>query len=347
MESVHYTEFLILDWNLLLKVAMTQNDNNLVRGNTGSEQIDLIDLLMQLWRGKWIIAICVFIGVAIAGLYVTFAKEKWTSTAVITLPDAGQIAGYTNAMSLIYGDSKVDNLEIQQRVITRFAGAFSALSETLMNQGNPEELTMDTAVKGQPLPLKVTYHGNSAKQAQQQLAKYIQQVDEQIADEMDQDLATNIKSRMKELQDSLATQEKVAQEQKDLRIQQITQALTFAKDSGVKQPQVQQTQDVTQDTLFLLGSDALESMIKNEASRPLVFSPDYYRTRQSLFDMQRIKPDPANMHAYRYVMKPTEPLYRDSPKRSLALVLAAILGAIAGAGVVLARNAIRNYQPRG
>jgi len=346
MESVHYTEFLILDWNLLLKVAMTHNDNNLVRGNTGSEQIDLIDLLMQLWRGKWVIAICVFIGVAIAGLYVSFAKEKWTSTAVITLPDAGQIAGYTNAMSLIYGDSKVDNLEIQQRVITRFAGAFSALSETLMNQGNPEELTMDTAVKGQPLPLKVTYQGSSAKQAQQQLAKYIQQIDEQIADELDQDLATNIKSRMKELQDSLATQEKVAQEQKDLRIQQITQALTFAKDSGVKQPQVQQTQDVTQDTLFLLGSEALESMIKNEASRPLVFSPDYYRTRQSLFDMQRIKPDPANMHAYRYVMKPTEPLYRDSPKRSLALVLAAILGAIAGAGVVLARNAIRNYHPK-
>lgn len=346
MESVHYTEFLILDWNLLLKVAMTHNDNNLVRGSNGSEQIDLIDLLMQLWRGKWVIAICVVIGVAIAGLYVTFAKEKWTSTAVITLPDAGQIAGYTNAMSLIYGDSKVNNLEIQQRVITRFAGAFSALSETLMNQSNPEELTMDTAVKGQPLPLKVTYQGNSAKQAQQQLAKYIQQVDEQIADELDQDLATNIKSRMKELQDSLATQEKVAQEQKDLRIQQITQALTFAKDSGVKQPQVQQTQDVTQDTLFLLGSDALESMIKNEASRPLVFSADYYRTRQSLFDMQRIKPDPANMHAYRYVMKPTEPLYRDSPKRSLALVLAAILGAIAGAGVVLTRNAIRNYQPK-
>jgi len=160
-------------------------------------------------------------------------------------------------------------------------------------------------------------------------------------------LATNIKSRLTELQDSLATQEKVAQEQKNLRIQQITQALTFAKDSGVKQPQVQQTQDVTQDTLFLLGSEALESMIKNEASRPLVFSPDYYRTRQSLLDIQRIKPDPANMHAYRYVMKPTEPLHRDSPKRVLSFVLAILLGAIAGAGVVLTRNAIRNYQPRG
>lgn len=347
MESVHYTEFLILDWNLLLKVAMTHNDNNVVRVNNDSEQIDLIDIFMQLWRGRWVIAVFVVLAVVIAGLYVTFAKEKWTSTAVITMPDAGQIAGYTNAMTLIYGDSKVDNLEIQQRVITRFSGAFSALAETLKNQAEPENLTIDTAVKGQPLPLKVTYQGDSAKNAQQVLAKYIQQIDEEIADELDLDLATNIKSRLTELQDSLATQEKVAQEQKNLRIQQITQALTFAKDSGVKQPQVQQTQDVTQDTLFLLGSEALESMIKNEASRPLVFSPDYYRTRQSLLDMQRIKPDPANMHAYRYVMKPTEPLRRDSPKRALALVLAVLLGGIAGAGVVLTRNAIRNYQPRG
>lgn len=325
---------------------MTYNDNNLVRGNNDSEQIDLIDLLMQLWRGKWVIAVFVVIAVALAGLYVTFAKEKWTSTAVITMPDVGQIAGYTNAMTLIYGDSKVDNLEIQQRVITRFSGAFSALSETLKNQEEPEELTIDSAVKGQPLPLKVSYQGDSAKNAQHVLAKYIQQVDEQVADELDQDLATNMKSRLIELQDSLTTQEKVALEQKNLRIQQITQALTFAKDSGVKQPQVQQTQDVTQDTLFLLGSEALESMIKNEAARPLVFSADYYRTRQNLLDIQRIKPDPANMHAYRYVMKPTEPLRRDSPRRSLALVLAALLGVMAGSGAVLARNAFRNYQSR-
>ncbi len=29
--------------------------------------------------------------------------------------------------------------------------------------------------------------------------------------------------------------------------------------------------DVTQDTMFLLGSDTLKSMIQNEATRPLVF----------------------------------------------------------------------------
>ena len=68
----------------------------------------------------------------------------------------------------------------------------------------------------------------------------------------------------------------VAQEQKELRIRQIQEALQYANQAQVTKPQIQQTQDVTQDTMFLLGSDALESMVKHEASRPLVFSSTYY-----------------------------------------------------------------------
>lgn len=326
---------------------MTQSDNKTIRGSQDSEQIDLIDILMQLWRGKWVIAIFVAIAVLIAGAYVTFAKEKWTSTAIITIPDIGQIAGYTNAAAILYGDAKVDVAELQNRVVTRFSSSFSALTESLKNQEDPEFLTIDAAVRGQPLPLKVTYQADGVENAQRGLAKYIQQIDEQIADELDQDLAINIKSRTDELLASLKTQEKIAVEQKELRIKQITQALTVANESGIKTPQAQQNDNLTQDNLFLLGSTALESMVKNEASRPLVYSDQYYRTKQNLLDIQRIKPDPANMHAYRYVMKPTQPLYRDSPKRSLALLLAVILGALVGAGVVLTRNALRHYQPRG
>lgn len=34
---------------------MTQNNNNLVTRNNDPEQIDLLDLVLQLWRGKWVI----------------------------------------------------------------------------------------------------------------------------------------------------------------------------------------------------------------------------------------------------------------------------------------------------
>lgn len=326
---------------------MTHNDNNAVsRSNNYPEQIDFVDLFLQLWRGKWVVAIFIFLTLAIAVVYVTVAKEKWTSTAVITMPDAGQITGYTNAMNVLNGTSSLDVSEIQQRVIGRFNSSFSALSETLENQQSPEKLTIDTAVKGQPLPLKLTYQGDSAENAQKTLAQYIQQVDEQIADELDQDLAVNIKSRTTELVASLATQEKVAQEQKDLRLKQISAALKVAQEAQIKTPQVQQTQEVTQDTMFLLGGEALESMIKNESSRPLVFPDNYYQMRKNLLDIARLKTDPANMHSYRYVMKPNLPVRRDSPKRALTLILAVLLGGLFGSGYVLTRNALRNYQPK-
>lgn len=316
------------------------------RQSNDSEQIDLLEVLSQVWRGKWIVALFILVAVIIAGVYLSIAKEKWTSIAVISAPDAGQIAGYANAMSILSNDEKYDIAGIQQRVIGRFNSAFAALSETLGNQEDPEKLTIDSAVQGQPLPLKVTYQGPTAKDAQRKLAQYIEKVDQQIAKELIDDLQTSVKSRTRDLVESLSTQEKVAQEQKDLRIKQIAQALTVAKEAEVQSPQVRQTENVSQDTLFLLGSAALESMIKNESSRPLIFPDDYYKTRKNLLNIQTIIVKPQNTHAYRYVMKPTLPIHRDSPMRALTIVLAILLGIIVGSGFVLMRNALRNHQSK-
>ncbi|MGR4050045.1 LPS O-antigen chain length determinant protein WzzB [Kosakonia cowanii] len=326
---------------------MTHEKNNLsFRQNNDAEQIDLVDILAQIWRGKWVVVLFIVFSMAIAGVYLAFAKEKWTSVAVVSSPDASQIASYTSAINVLSNDNKFDTTGTQQRVIGRFNTAFSALVETLKNLQVPEKLTIDPAVQGQDLPLKVTYQAASAREAQQKLAEYIEQVDQQISRELIDDLNLNIKARATDLLESLATQEKVAQEQKDLRIKQISQALAVAKESKVQSPQVQQTDNVSQDTMFLLGSAALESMIKNESSRPLVFSDDYYRDRKNLLDIQGLKVMPEEIHAYRYVMKPTLPIHRDSPRLVLTLALALFLGIMLGSGTVLLRNAVRNYQPK-
>ncbi|EJZ1648226.1 LPS O-antigen chain length determinant protein WzzB [Escherichia coli] len=322
---------------------MRVENNNVSGQNHDPEQIDLIDLLVQLWRGKMTIIISVIVAIALAIGYLAVAKEKWTSTAIVTQPDVGQIAGYTNAMNVIYG-SKVS--DIQASLIGRYSTAFSALAETLDNQEEAEKLTIEPTVKNQSLPLAVSYVGETPEGAQKQLAKYIQQVDDQVNEELGKDLKDNIALRMKNLQDSLKTQEVVAQEQKDLRIRQIQEALQYANQAQVTKPQVQQTEDVTQDTLFLLGSEALESMIKHEATRPLVFSPNYYQTRQNLLDLESLKVDDLDIHAYRYVMKPTLPIRRDSPKKAITLILAVLLGGMVGAGIVLGRNALRNYNAK-
>ncbi|HFI1359037.1 TPA: LPS O-antigen chain length determinant protein WzzB [Escherichia coli] len=326
---------------------MRVENNNVSGQNYDPEQIDLIDLLMQLWRGKMTIIISVIVAIVLAIGYLAVAKEKWTSTAIITQPDVGQIAGYTDAMNAIYGQAAPKVSDLQTTLIGRYSTAFSALAEALDNQEEPEKLTIEPSVKNQPLPLVVSYVGPTAEDAQKQLAAYIQQVDDKVNVELHKDLQDNIALRMKSLQDSLKTQEVVAQEQKDLRIRQIQEALQYANQAQVIKPQIQQTgDDITQDTLFLLGSEALESMIKHEATRPLVFSPNYYQTRQNMLDIKNLNVDDLDTHAYRYVMKPTLPIRRDSPKKAITLILAVLLGGMAGAGIVLGRNALRNYNAK-
>ena len=325
---------------------MTHNNNNTVMRSNDPEQIDLIDLLVQLWRGKWLIAVFIAIALIIAGLYLAFAKEKWTSTAIITQPDAAQIGSYSNALNILYGSNAPKLTEIQASVITRYNASFSALSQTLENGAVPESLTIEPTVEGQDIPLSIKYVSSSAEAAQKQVAQYIQQIDEQIQKELEVDLNDNIKQQVTSLNDVLGNQETIAQEQKDVRIKQITEALKYAEAANITTPKIQQTQDVTQETMFLLGTEALQSMIAHESSRPLTLSDSYYQNKQKLLDIQKLKIDPTTIHAYRYVMKPDLPIRRDSPKRSLVLVLAVLLGGIVGSGIVLGRNALRNYQSR-
>ncbi|EKQ7210258.1 TPA: LPS O-antigen chain length determinant protein WzzB [Citrobacter freundii] len=325
---------------------MSVSDNNVSGRSNDPEQIDLIDLLIQLWRGKLTIIVAIVIAIACAVGYLAVAKEKWTSTAIITQPDVGQIATYNNALNVLYGASAPKVTELQANVIGRFSTSFSALAETLDNQEKPEKLSIEQSVKGQPLPLAVAYVAGSPEEAQRQLAEYIQQTDEKVAKELELDLVDNIKLQTTTLQDSLKTQEVVAQEQKDLRIKQIQEALRYAEQAGVIKPQIQQTQDVTQDSMFLLGSDALKSMIEHESTRPLILSDNYFQTKQKLLDIESLKLEGAELHAYRYVMKPTLPVRRDSPKKAITLVLAVLLGGMIGAGVVLGRNALRGYNAK-
>ncbi|MBJ3591040.1 LPS O-antigen chain length determinant protein WzzB [Salmonella enterica subsp. enterica serovar Saintpaul] len=325
---------------------MSVSDNNISGRSNDPEQIDLIDLVVQLWRGKVTIIVCVVVAIVLAVGYLAVAKEKWTSTAIITQPDVAQIATYNNALNVVYGSSAPKVSDLQTNVIGRFSTSLSALAETLDNQEKPEKLTIEQSVKGQPLPLAVSYVSNSAEGAQRQLAEYIQQTDEKVAKELNLDLTDNIKLQTTTLEDSLKTQEVVAQEQKDLRIRQIQEALRYAEQANVTKPQLQQTQDVTQDSMFLLGSDALKSMIAHEATRPLILSDNYFQTKQKLLDIENLKLEGTEMHAYRYVMKPTLPIRRDSPKKAIVLVLAVLLGGMIGAGIVLGRNALRGYKAK-
>ena len=328
---------------------MNRTDSNVTTDHTNNkeEQIDLIDIFLQLWRGKIAIVAVMVLAILLAVVYLTVAKEKWTSSAIVTLPDSGQIANYSNAMDILYSQTPGNtpsNVEVQQRFFGRFNSAISALSGQLENQDKPEKLIIEPATKDQPLPLKISYQSTTAQQAQKTLNTYLQQINKRIVTELDSDLKTSVDERINDLKDQLMTKEKVAKEKQQKRLDELNQALVVAQQSNITKPVVSQAETLSEDTLFVLGSEALSSMIKNEASRPLPLDNSYFNARQALLAVSELKSTPETTYAFRYIMKPTLPVRKDSPKKGLTLVLAALLGIIVGSGYVLGRNALRNYK---
>ncbi|MCF3913934.1 LPS O-antigen chain length determinant protein WzzB, partial [Salmonella enterica subsp. enterica serovar Weltevreden] len=78
--------------------------------------------------------------------------------------------------------------------------------------------------------------------AQRRLSEYIQQLDDEVAKEIEDDQKDNITLQTKTFQESLETQEVVANEQKQIRINQIQEALRYPNEAKITPPHIQQTQ---------------------------------------------------------------------------------------------------------
>ncbi|MBP2167464.1 chain length determinant protein (polysaccharide antigen chain regulator) [Erwinia toletana] len=311
------------------------------------DELDMLDIIAQLWRGKIIIIAVVIMMAVLAAIYVSVVKEQWTSKSIVTVPSAGQVANYNvalNALSSQYPQDKLAITDLQRQLFSRFGASISALSGSLHNLEVPLDLKVEQLVKDQNDTLTISFSDQTAKKAQQELTKYIQTINAQVVDDYSADIMRSLAIKQRELGESLALQVKVAQDKKQRRIDAIKQALRIAEAAKIEKSQLQQAEYLSDDTLYLLGSDALRSMIDNENTKPLVFDDYYYETQRALLAIENLNIQVDNLQSYRAIMQPDLPIRRDSPKKALIMILAIILGGIAGSAIVLGRNMVRHYR---
>lgn len=347
----------------IVKAVMENNKKgNVVGSAQESGQIDLIDLLMQLWKGKATVLVCLVIAIILSVTYLATAKAKWISTAVVTQPDVGQVAGYVNTLLALYSPEQLEGASdsgsivfpslpnAQRNTFERFSTLAFVLSESkgidvenIKNTRPPQQQSIYDLQ-----PLQLTYAADSADEAQAMLTEFIDQLDRQVVTGLSEDLKVTIASRVRELNESLAVQEKVAQEQRKQYVTALNQALELAEQSGIRQPVSSPTNSISDDSLYLLGSDTLETLVQNEPGRPLALPGEYYKTREKLLTIESIQPDNAQMAAFHYVIKPAvSEQFNGAKKWLIAVLLSGIAGGMFGACIVLGRNAIRDYQSRG
>lgn len=351
-----------------------KNEIRLLRESSGyatrnSDEIDLLDLLFQLWHGKKVILSFIVAFLIIAGAYVTFAPEKWTSTALIQRPSMGQLANYDAAMNVLYSLSPQDSVsisELRKRVFQEFLTQLSSPDRqsrflrgtdyfrSLNAKGDVEvqrqleklllQFNLAPLSKDQPDTIKLTFTANTVQNAQKVLNDYIQQTADETGGKLYADLYNRLEVYRKELKASLDTQQQVAQVKKQNRIAILKEALKVAEESNVVGTKVQQAESLSDDTLFLLGSAALTAMIANENTRPLSYDQEYYKTQQSYLRVEGLELERGDISVFAYQQAPDAPGLRDSPKRTLVMVLALLIGGVLGAGAVLVQNMVRSYR---
>ena len=314
-----------------------------------NDELSLADVLAYLWRGKKVIIATVVVAVLLAIVYIVLAKEKWTSDAIVTLPAAGQVANYNAALSVLYAQSPQDKpaiAELQNQLFNRFSGSASALASQLDNLNEPQELKVELLQKDSNSTMRISYAGQSAKAAKEQLTHYITQLNDEVVSDYGADIRRNLSVKTRELTDSLATQKQVALDKKELRMAVIVQSLKIAEASNITETRLNQAEFLSDDTLYLLGTRALNAMIANEKSKPLAFDQRYYDTQSALLAMTHLKVQVDNLQSFRYIAPADEPIRRSSPKRTLTVILAAIIGTILGSAIVIGRVASRQYRQR-
>lgn len=331
---------------------MSDNKGNTVQRNAEPQQIDLIDVLIQLWRGKGTILICVFFALVLAIAYLLQTKDKWVSTAVVVQPDVGQIARYTNTLLALYspvqplvnsdnGNTFLPSIaDVQRNTFGRFAALANAL-------GAAKGINVDAIKQSvyNALPLQLTVSAGTAEEAKVGLSEFVKQINRQVVADLSTDLELSIATKVRELGESLGIQEKIAQEQKAQRMVLLNHSLELAEKSGITRPVNQQLEPATADSLYLLGSETLETIIQGESGRPLSYSVEYYKTREKLLTIEALKNDVTDMAAFRYVMEPDAVQQTQNMKRrAMILLMAAFLGGLLGSVIVLGRNAIREYS---
>ena len=231
-----------------------------------SDEIDLVELVKNLWKKKLWIILSAFVCTAIAAGYTFTAKEQWTSKSVVIAPKAANLGDYLSFRSeyasiLDIKDFSQD--KVSEKVFNDFKTAlFSrSLKEAFFSQSawfntyaaknaNSEEakqkllsnLVDKNLIVTIPDPRKdpnsigvnVSFAAETPKDAQNVLLDYIQFVNQWVLAENKKDFLANINLELSGLELQKNKIERDTETVRQIQLENLTTALDIAKSAGIK-----------------------------------------------------------------------------------------------------------------
>ncbi|MGL5452243.1 MAG: LPS O-antigen chain length determinant protein WzzB [Aeromonas sp.] len=334
-----------------------------------SDEIDLRELLLVLWRQKLLIILVTVVFAAIGIGYALLAPQVWSAKAVIVTPEQQDMLPLTRAASAAsalgltgFPDSKTlytnftyeFNLYENQRTFlmgTPFfkdqvaKGQLDERGQRRWLQKWAKLMTAEAVDKKAEKPgIVLQASANDGPQALVLLNDYIQFIITKQQQRMLGDLAAQRETTLISLQSQMKLMTEDAELARSQEIANTEKMIAVASAAGVERP----LENYNNGERFpiTLGTKGLQEKLNLLKAMPLnVYQPKLVDLQVQADRLKQVKLENVKYQPFSYFEAPREPMSREQPKRPLIVVLATLLGGMLGVGIVLIRHAFRRPEP--
>lgn len=334
-----------------------------------SEEIDLRELMVVLWRQKLLIVLIAGVFTVGGISYALLAPQQWSAKAVITEPKpedlqpmqkvarlaaALGLTGFPDGRGLyqefVQEFNSYENRSAYLKASPLFANevAAKALDEKAQRRWLRDwgKLVVAQPVdkKGEELGVEIAFAASTADDSLTMLKGYVDYIVTLQQQQLTRRLGEQRALQLEEMGTNYIVMKEEAKRALQQEISEIALANSVAKASGVTAP-LERSGGTQERFSIALGSKGLEEKLTLLRSVDLGFyQPGLQQLQAQMGRLKRVSLEGISFRPFSYLDAPEEPLSRDKPKRPLIVVLATLLGGMLGIGVVLVRHAFRRSK---
>lgn len=348
------------------------------QASTSHHEIDLLDLLDVLWKGKIRILSIVFTFAFVAFLISFVLPQRWTSNAIVTPAESTQWQALEESLAQL----RALDVEValkQEDVFSLFIKKFNSLSllenylqnsPDIMNQLKDAEIDpaeLHRAIVAVSERMKAVNNDEKKKnseplyaswtlsftapdpnEAQSVLAGYIQHISDMVVKDTLDDirLKLNVKTRFD--REKILLEKARLTNLREANINRLNYALEIANAAGIKKPVYSNGQAVKDDPDYAisLGADGIAKKLEIEKSigDPALLSPELRNLQHRVTQLESIKIEEIAFRPFRYQLRPSLPVKKEGVGKAVILVMAALVGGILACGGVLLQHALTSRK---
>ena len=320
------------------------------------------------------------IGLALAVAYTFVASERWTSDSALIRPGQISLGTYLGKQNAYFrlGDVDFNNArleEIQNNAFNTFvmiassrdlqekflarSPLFQAQSadkpdaekDKILNSLVSSSLKLASSTVDNAREQRIAFTANSPKSAQETLKLFLAEANQHTLALLDANLNETIKSRVLLLRQLADTVKLQTEQTRANRIALLKQAAASAHAANITQADGKLSAGgngsnaiidfANPDTLFLLGEKNLTAQLHALEQSPVIYPTQYYAHLSNADKLEALVKTPSTGTVYDMTQAPSQPLFRDAPKKRLALALGILVGLFLGIFIVLLRFSVR------